>query len=107
MLEDSMVSLPTLATVVLMSVTWAAGLAGVYYGLRSRIGAGDSRMDRLAQRLDDGSNKFAALEQKLETVDGAHRDHSERIVRLETLFGAMDGKLDVIVGYVSHPKGPK
>lgn len=107
MLEETFVSLPTFATAIVMSVSWAAGLAGVYYGLRSRICAGDSRMDRLAHRLDDGANKFAALEQKLETVDGAHRDHSERIVRLETLFGAMDGKLDVIVGYVSHPKGPK
>lgn len=100
MLEQTSVSLPTLATAIVMSVTWAAGLAGVYYGLRNRVSAGESRMDRLSQRLDDGSSKFAALEAKIENVDGAHRDHGERLVRLETLFGAMDGKLDIIVNHV-------
>jgi hypothetical protein len=57
-------------------------------------------MDRLSQRLDDGSSKFSALEQKIGSVDDAHRDHSERLVRLETLFGAMDGKLDTIVNHI-------
>ena len=61
-------------------------------------------MDRLSQRLDDGSARFSAFEQKFTGVEETHRDHGERLVRLETLFGAMDGKLDIIV---NHIKGPR
>lgn len=59
-------------------------------------------MDRLSERLTEGTSRVTVLETKIESVDGAHREHGERLVRLETLFGTMDGKLDTILNHVKR-----
>lgn len=97
MIEDATVSLPTVATIVLMTATWAGSIAGVYFGLRNRIATGEARMDRFKLDLEGGTAKFAIFETRFHRVEEEQAHHSERIVVVETLLGAMDGKLDRIL----------
>lgn len=57
-------------------------------------------MNGLSQRLDDGSAKFSAFETKFAAIEERHREHGERLVKVETLLGAMDHKLDSILNEV-------
>lgn len=102
MLEDATVSLPTLATVVLMTATWAGSIAGVYFGLRNRIATGEARMDRFKQDLDTGSTKFAGFETRFGALEERQAHHGERIIVVETLLGTMNDKLDSILNEVRN-----
>lgn len=88
-------SISTVAVLLVMAIAWAGGLAGVYFGLKGRVVASEGRMDNLSRRLDDGSEKFASIE-------SVHRDHSARLVRLETMLGGIDSKLDIVVSELRH-----
>lgn len=99
-----MVSLPTLATVVVITATWAGGLAGVYWALRSRIAAAEARMDRYKQDLDAGSAKFATFDARFQVVEARQGQHSERIIVVETLLSTMNEKLDSILTEVKSHK---
>lgn len=100
MIEDVHVSLPTLAVLVTMTATWAGSIAGVYFGLRNRITTGEARMDRFKVDLDAGSAKFAVFDSRFASVEKQQAHHSERIVVVETLLGAMNDKLDSILNEV-------
>jgi hypothetical protein len=97
MIEDVNVSFTTLTAAIFLSVTWAGSIAGVYFALRNRVASGEARMDRFKSELDIGSAKFSRFEEKFTGIEATHRDHGERLVRLETLLGSMDGKLDNIL----------
>lgn len=104
MLEDVTVSLPTLATIVIMTATWAGSIAGVYFGLRNRIATGEARMDRFKVDLDAGSSKFAGLDARCSTIEKQQTQHGERIIVVETLLGTMNDKLDSILTEVRNHK---
>lgn len=89
-LDSMTITLPALATVVTVSVSWAITVAGAFFNLRGRIIAGETRMADISKRLEDGKAKFAVLE------DHRARD-SERIARIETIIPTMDKKLDQIL----------
>ena len=101
-LSQSVVSLPALLSIIVMSVTWAGGIAGVYFGLRNRISTGEARMDRFKTDLDQGSSRFAGLDERFKTVEIQQSHHGERIIVVETLLGAMNNKLDSILTEVRN-----
>ena len=90
MLETTTVSLPTLLTVVLISVSWAGSIAAVYFNLKGRLDALQTRQADFSTRLQQGTDKFAILEER-------YREHSDRLIVVETLLSAMDDKLDSIL----------
>jgi hypothetical protein len=94
--------MPTFVFSLIASVSWAGSMAGVYFGLRNRLTMTEQRMDRFRQDLDAGSSRFAKFEEKFSRIEETHRDHSGRLIRLETLLGAMDDKLDTIVAAVGR-----
>ena len=102
MLEDATVSLPTLATVVLMTATWAASIAGVYFGLKGRVASGESRMDRFKGDLDRGNARFSEIEGRFKALEERQAHHGERLVVVETLLSTMNDKLDNILVEVRH-----
>ena len=87
---DATLHLSTVAVIVVVVATWVGGIAGVYYSLKGQIMAHASRMDSLSTRLTDGAAKFAQIE-------ATHKDHGDRLVRLETRLTGMDDKLDILV----------
>lgn len=97
MLEEATLSLPTVATVMVSGVVWAFSLAGVYYSLKARVVAVEMRMDRFREDLNRGSSQFSKFEERFSGIETTHKDYGERLVRLETLLGAMDDKLDNIL----------
>lgn len=102
MIQDVTVTLPTLVTIVVMSVTWAGAIAGVYFKLEGKIASNDARADRFKQDLDAGSTKFAGFDARITVVEKQQAHHSERIIVVETLLGTMNEKLDNILSEVRH-----
>jgi hypothetical protein len=102
MIEQVTVSLPSVLTIVVISVSWAASIAGVYFGLRNRMSSTEQRLDRVRSDLDNGSRRFAALEARHGDFERGQVGHGERIIVLETLLGTMNTKLDSILTEVKN-----
>ncbi len=90
MLENTTVSLPTLVTVVLISVSWAGSIAAVYFNLKGRLDSLQARQADFAVRLQQGTDKFTVLEER-------NREHADRLIVVETLLETMNSKLDTII----------
>ena len=84
------------------AVTWAASIAGVYFGLKGRVASGESRMDRFRGDLDRGNARFSEFEGRFKALEERQAHHGERLVVVETLLSTMNDKLDNILVEVRH-----
>lgn len=86
MIEDATMNLTTAVMLVVGAVTWAGGLAGVYYTLKGRMDAQDVRLNNHAERLQNGETKFNRFDEHT-------RDVSDRLARIETMMQAVSERM--------------
>lgn len=99
---NATLTLDVVAVLVIAAITWAASIAGVYFGLKGRVASGEARMDRFKGDLDRGNSRFSEIEGRFKALEERQAHHGERLVAVETLLSAMNDKLDNILTEVRH-----